>query len=218
MQEKKKFILAVPTVIIIIIFIVAMSYLVYNKNFKPMTKEEALSLAQKAVNIDNFSCQVVTKQGDLETINDYKRKGNMVYMEAEDYKEYLNIDTSECVYIDDENKEAYTYTSDSVLESYNEIIYIGIQSLEDESFTYSFNKYEKINGIKCAAINLSSDSINADLWLDRDTGMVAKFVITYKAEGMEDSATTYIYRYQIGNVTDENVKVPDLSDYTLLEM
>ena len=218
MQEKKKFILAVPTVIIIIIFIIAMSYMIYNKNFKPLDKEEALSLARQAVNIDNFSCQIVTQQGDTETTTDYKRKGNMVYMQAEDYKEYLNIDTTECVYIDDENKEAYMYESDSVLENYNGMIYSGIQSLEDESFSYNFNKYEKVNGIDCAAINLTSDSIDADLWLDRDNGMVTKFVITYKAEELEDSSTTYIYRYQIGNVTDDNVTIPDLTEYTVIEM
>lgn len=218
MPEKKKFILAVPTVIIIIIFIVTMSYMVYQKNYKPLTKEEAMHLAERAVTIDNLSCQIMAKQEDKESVVNYKRKGNIVYRESDNCEEYLNIETSECVYIDVENKEAYKYTSDSVIESYNEMIYIGIQSLRDESLIYKFVNYEKVNGINCAAVNLTGENTVMDLWLDRDTGMVTKFTITYKADGIEDSTTTYIYRYQIGKVTDENITVPELSDYIVMDI
>ena len=217
MQEKKKFILAVPTVIIIIIFIIALAYLIYSKNFKPLSKEKAIELAEMAVTIDNFSCQLVIEQDGEEFVTDYKRKDNIVYMKEVDYEEYLNIDTSECVYVDRENKEAYTYTSDSVLESYNTILYAGIQSLENGDYSYTFNEYEKVNGIKCASITLSNDSENIDMWIDTKAGMITKYVITNKSEEDGNSAT-YIYRYQIGNVTDEDVKVPDLSEYTVLEM
>lgn len=218
MSEKKKFILAVPTVIIIIIFIVTMCFMIYNKNYKPLTKEEAMHLAERAVTIDNLSCQIMAKQEEKESVVNYKRKGNMVYRESDGCEEYLNIETSECVYIDEENKEAYKYISDSVIESYNEMIYIGIQSLKDENVEYKFKNYEKVNGIDCAAINLSNENTVMDLWLDRENGMVTKFAITYKVEGMEDSTTTYIYRYQIGKVTDENITVPDLSDYVVMDM
>lgn len=217
MQEKKKFILAVPTVIIIIIFIIALAYLIYSKNFKPLSKEKAIELAEMAVTIDNFSCQLVIEQDGEEFVTDYKRKDNIVYMKGVDYEEYLNIDTSECVYVDRENKEAYTYTSDSVLESYNTRLYAGIQSLENGDYSYTFNEYEKVNGIKCASITLSNDSENIDMWIDTKAGMITKYVITNKSEEDGNSAT-YIYRYQIGNVTDEDVKVPDLSEYTVLEM
>ncbi len=217
MQEKKKFILAVPTVIIIIIFIIALAYLIYSKNFKPLSKEKAIELAEMAVTIDNFSCQLVIEQDGEEFVTDYKRKDNIVYMKEVDYEEYLNIDTSECVYVDRENKEAYTYTSDSVLKSYNTRLYAGIQSLENGDYSYTFNEYEKVNGIKCASITLSNDSENIDMWIDTKAGMITKYVITNKSEEDGNSAT-YIYRYQIGNVTDEDVKVPDLSEYTVLEM
>lgn len=217
MQEKKKFILAVPTVIIIIIFIIALAYLIYSQNFKPLSKEKAIELAEMAVTIDNFSCQLVIEQDGEEFVTDYKRKDNIVYMKEVDYEEYLNIDTSECVYVDRENKEAYTYTSDSVLESYNTRLYAGIQSLENGDYSYTFNEYEKVNGIKCASITLSNDSENIDMWIDTKAGMITKYVITNKSEEDGNSAT-YIYRYQIGNVTDEDVKVPDLSEYTVLEM
>lgn len=217
MQEKKKFILAVPTVIIIIIFIIALAYLIYSKNFKPLSKEKAIELAEMAVTIDNFSCQLVIEQDGEEFVTDYKRKDNIVYMKELDYEEYLNIDTSECVYVDRENKEAYTYTSDSVLESYNTRLYAGIQSLENGDYSYTFNEYEKVNGIKCASITLSNDSENIDMWIDTKAGMITKYVITNKSEE-DGNSSTYIYRYQIGNVTDEDVKVPDLSEYTVLEM
>ena len=218
MQEKKKFVLAVPTVIIIIIFIIALGYLIYSKNFKPLSKEKAIELAEKSVTVDNFSCQLVIEQDGEEIVADYKRKENMVYMKEIDYEEYLNIDTAECVYVDRENKEAYAYTSDSVLESYNTRLYAGIKSLEDENYSYTFNKYEKVNGIKCASITLDSDLENINMWLDTKTGMVTKYVVTNKSEGGDKFPITYIYRYQTGNVTDDDIKIPDLSDYTVLEM
>ena len=218
MQEKKKFVLAIPTVIIIIIFIIALGYLIYSKNFKPLSKEKAIELAEMAVTEDNFSCQLVVEQDGEEIVTDYKRKGNVVYMKEVDYEEYLNIDTAECVYVDQENKEAYTYTSDSVLESYNTRLYAGIQNLENNDYSYTFNKYEKVNGIKCASITLDSDVKNINMWIDTKTGMVTKYVLTNKSEGENNNPITYVYRYQIGNVKDEDVKIPDLSDYTVLEM
>ena len=91
MQEKKKFVLAVPTVIIIIIFIIALGYLIYSKNFKPLSKEKAIELAEKSVTVDNFSCQLVIEQDGEEIVADYKRKDNMVYMKEIDYEEQEEI-------------------------------------------------------------------------------------------------------------------------------
>lgn len=56
------------------------------------------------------------------------------------------------------------------------------------------------------------------MWIDTKTGMVTKYVLTNKSEGENNNPITYVYRYQIGNVKDEDVKIPDLSDYTVLEM
>lgn len=217
MQEKKKFILAVPTVIVIIIFIIGMSLIYYNKNYKPLSQEEALNLAKRAVAIDNLSCQVVVKQNDNESTTDYKRNSSKVYIKADDYIELVDTKSNECTYIDEENKEVYKYVSDSVLESFNSIIYAGIQALQDSTMSYSFEKYEKINGIKCAAVKVKDKSTEITMWIDRDTGMLAKFEIVYKADEEEDSKTEYIYRYQIGSVTDDDLKLPSTEDYTLMD-
>lgn len=225
MQETKKISLAIPTIIVIIIFIILMSYMIYNKNYKYMSKElnrqEALELAQKVAQIDDLSCQVITKKNDKESTTNYKRKGNMVYIETEDNKEYINIETKKCTYIDEENKEAYEYTSDSVIESYNETIYTAIQFLNNNSFSYEFVGDNKINGIKCAEIKLNSDDINVDMFLDRKTGMIVKFIINYKenSDNQENNdVITYIYRYQIGSFGKNSINIPSLDEYTVMNM
>ena len=58
MNEKKTFILAVPTVIIIIIAIVGISLIFYNRNFKKMNRDDVKTLAQKVATIVNISCEI----------------------------------------------------------------------------------------------------------------------------------------------------------------
>lgn len=219
MQEKKKFILAVPTVIIIIIFIISMIFIFYKKNIKDMTKDEALVLAEKVLRIDNLSCQIVAKQGETETTTNYKRFGKYIYMENDELKQYLDTDTSECVYVDTKEKEAYKYNSNAIIDNYNEMIYTGVSFLKDETLNYKFNKYEKVNGIECVSITLSNESTNVNIWFDKSSGMVAKFSIKYLEE--EGEETTYVYRYQIGKVNEEEIKAPDLNTlegYDILDM
>lgn len=219
MQKKKRIVLALPTVIIIIIFIITTSYIFYNRNYKymnkPLDRKKALELAQKVLEVDDLSCQVITKKDDKDTVTNYKRKNNMIYIETEECKEYINMETKKCTYIDDENKEAYEYTSDSVIESYNETIYTAIQFLNDDNLSYKFMKDEKINGIKCAEIELSSKEIDVDLFIDRKTGMLAKFIIKYKED---NDIITYIYRYQIGSFGNKSITVPSLEGYEIMNM
>ena len=199
MQEKKKFILAIPTIVVIIIFIIGMCLIYYNKNYKPLSREDALNLAKRAVTIDNLSCQVVVKQTDSETTTDYKRLGSKICSKSNDYIELINLDNNESTYIDKENKEVYKYVSNSVLESYNSTIYIGVQVLQDNSMKYSFEKYEKFNGIKCAVVKVFDNSTEYTMWIDRDTGMLAKFKVLYRADEEED------------------LKLPETDDYTLMD-
>ena len=208
MQEKKKFILAVPTVIIIIIFIISIFFIFYKKNIKDMTKDEALVLAEKVLRIDNLSCEIIAKQGDTENATDYKRLGKLVYMKSDELEQYLDTEKEECI-----------YSSNAVIDSYNEMIYTGVSFLKDESLNYKFNKYEKVNGIDCASITLNNSTTNINMWLDKSSGMITKFSIKYLEE--EGDETTYVYRYQIGKVKENEVKAPDLSSlegYDILDM
>ncbi len=219
MQEKKKFILAVPTVIIIIIFIISIFFIFYKKNIKDMTKDEALVLAEKVLRIDNLSCEIIAKQGDTENATDYKRLGKLVYMKSDELEQYLDTEKEECIYVDTAEKEAYKYSSNAVIDSYNEMIYTGVSFLKDESLNYKFNKYEKVNGIDCASITLNNSTTNINMWLDKSSGMITKFSIKYLEE--EGDETTYVYRYQIGKVKENEVKAPDLSSlegYDILDM
>ena len=61
MKEKKVFILAIPTIIVIIVVIVGIALIFYNRNFKKMSKDDAYVLASKVAVINNISCEVLTE-------------------------------------------------------------------------------------------------------------------------------------------------------------
>ena len=76
---KKNFILAVPTIIIIIVVIAGISTIFYNRNFKKMNKEDVKTLAQKVATINNISCEIITESSEenvSKTISDYKLNNN----------------------------------------------------------------------------------------------------------------------------------------------
>ena len=82
MKEKKKFVLVVPTVVIVLA-IAGILMIFYNRNLKDMSREDAKSLAQKVAIIENISCEIVTESNEIEQgqyVVDYKLKDNkMVY-------------------------------------------------------------------------------------------------------------------------------------------
>lgn len=216
MEEKKKFILAIPTIVIIILFVIIMSFLVYRKNFKPLSKQEALELAEKSLSIDNISCEVVT-QDEGEHIVDYKFKDNKLVIINDNYFEYVDGDTSNCIYIDNSAKEVYKYSSVSEIDGFKSLIGVSVGLLDNNDYEYKFLKYEKLNGIKCAKIQLTNSDTKIVLWIDRDTGMTVKVVGDYTSQDSENAQITNLYRYQIGKVKDDDLKIPDTTDYVVME-
>ncbi len=222
MEQKKKFILAIPTIIIIIVTIVGISLIFYNRHFKELSREDAKLLAEKVTSINNISCEIVTEstmQGSSQSIVDYKLKDNKLITKNNDYLTYENDDINSKIQIDDTEKIAFTFKEyESDIQIFKESLCSAVQLLKSEECEYKFIKYETMNGIKCAEIELTEANARFDIWLDRKNGMIVKFEGHDNIEGVGEVTMTRYYRYQIGTVTDNDVSEPDLSGYTIEEL
>lgn len=222
MNEKKTFILAVPTVIIIIIAIVGISLIFYNRNFKKMNRDDVKTLAQKVATIDNISCEIAIESSEENvesSISDYKLKDGKLISKIDTFEIYDNKDEQSLIQIDNDSKEAYVYSEyDSQIDDFEAMLCTAEKLLESNDYEYLFKDYETVNGVKCVAFSLSNSNTTFDIWLDKSNGMIVKMVCNYSAEGEDSITTTMLYRYKIGSVTDEDVQKPNLEGYTIIDL
>lgn len=222
MNEKKTFILAVPTVIIIIIVIVGISLIFYNRNFKKMNRDDVKALAQKVATIDNISCEIAIESSEENvesSISDYKLKSGKLISKIDTFEIYDNKDEQSLIQIDRDSKEAYVYSEyNSQIDDFEAMLCTAEKLLESNDYEYIFKDYETVNGVKCVAFSLSNTNTTFDIWLDKSNGMIVKMVCNYSAEGEKTISTTMLYRYKIGSVTDEEVQKPNLEGYTIIDL
>lgn len=222
MEEKKTFILAIPTVIIIIIAIVGISLIFYNRNVKDMTREEVKILAQKVAIIDNISCEILTESDEREesqSIIDYKMKDKKLISKTDYYKIFDDENEGKKIQIDDSEKVAYVYTEyKSEITSFQEMLCTAEKLLESDEYEYKFLGYETMNGVKCVHFTLDNKETTFNIWLDKANGMIVKMECHYHLEGTEEINTTMYYRYQLNNVKNEEVEKPDLTNYSIVEL
>lgn len=222
MNEKKTFILAVPTVIIIIIAIVGISLIFYNRNFKKMNRDDVKVLAQKVATIDNISCEIAIESSEENvesSISDYKLKDGKLISKIDTFEIYDNKNEQSLIQIDRDSKEAYIYSEyNSQIDDFEAMLCTAEKLLESNDYEYIFKDYETVNGVKCVAFSLSNTNTTFDIWLDKSNGMIVKMVCNYSAEGEKTISTTMLYRYKIGSVTDEEVQKPNLEGYTIIDL
>lgn len=222
MEEKKNFILAIPTVIIIVVVVIGISLIFYNRNLKKMSREDARKLAQKVATIDNISCEIVTEtdeRADENSVVDYKLKGKQMISKTDYYKIYDNESDSSKIQIDENEKVAYVYNEyKSEIMAFREMLCTVEKMLESSDYNYEFLGYETMNGINCVSFTLSSSDSDFNIWIDKSNGMIVKMECHYHMDGIEDINTVMYYRYQIGNVKDDDVAKPDLTDYSIIEL
>ena len=225
MGEKKTFILAVPTVIIIIIVMVGISLIFYNRNLKKMNRDDVKILAQKVATIDNISCEIAIEssgESSGSSISDYKLKDGKLISKVDTFEYYDDRNGQELIQIDADSKEAYVYSeyeNNSKINNFEAMLCAAEKLLESNDYEYAFNKYETVNGVKCVSFSLSSANTTYDIWLDKSNGMIVKMVCTYSdASENLNISTTMLYRYKIGSVTDAEVQKPSLDGYTTVQL
>lgn len=219
MKEKKVFILAIPTIIVVIAVIVGLSLIFYNRNFKKLSKSDALVLAEKVAVINNISCEILTETPYGNTTADYKLKDNIVLSSTSGIGGTYRIydDGKNKYQIDDEGKEVYIYhdyqpEKDIFLVELCQVAKI----LESDSYEYKFIDYSKMNGYKVAHFTLEDSNNKYEVWLDKESGMLLELDYSSKIDG-EDWAKKH-YRFSINTVTNEMVEKPNLSDYEAIDL
>lgn len=219
MKEKKVFILAIPTIIIIIFVTIGMLVIFYNRNYKKMSRNDAKVLAQKVAIIDNISCEMITNVYGKDSVSDYKLKNNKMISHVEGFTTYDNKDEQLIIQLIDSEKRAYTYSNyKSEIDDFKAMICSVAKLFEDENYNYEFNKYETINGIKCSNFILKNNEMEFNIWLDRSSGMIVKIICHNMADNLSEVDSTLYFRYEIGNVSDSQVQKPDLSGYEVTEL
>lgn len=221
MKEKKVFILAIPTIVIIVVFIVGVLVIFYNRNFKKMSREDAKALASKVALIENISCEIITEgNGDdgLRTVSDYKLKNGRLISQVDSFRIYDDSTEKYLVQIDDDAKTAYVYSDyKSEIDNFKNMICSAEKLLESSDLEYEFKEYCTVNGVKCVKFSLSNKEAMYNIWLDRSSGMIVKMECKYFSGGEENVNNIY-YRYQLNNVTDDMVVRPNLEGYSVVEL
>lgn len=221
MKEKKIFILAVPTIIIIVIAIVGISLIFYSRNFKKMSKEDVKLLAQKVVKIENISCEVITttdKEASIQSVEDYKLKNGVMISKVDDFVIYDNKETQTLMQIDDEEKLVYTYGKyNSEIDNFKTMLLTAESLLMNDKNEYIFKDFVTMNGIKCINFELKNNDTIFEIWMDKKTGMIVK-MDTHYGTGDSQMNISAVYRYQIDNVKDEDIAMPNTTGYKVINL
>ncbi|MGN1330337.1 MAG: hypothetical protein ACI4VN_03235 [Clostridia bacterium] len=221
MKERKKFILAIPTILIIIVAIIGISLIYYNRNVKKMTRDDIKLLSQKVATIDNISCEVITSNStdnNNQSVEDYKLKDGIMLSRADDFIIYDNKNEQTLMQIDEEEELVYTYSEyNSEIDAFMKRLLTVESLLENEENEYIFKNYTTMNGIKCVNFEIKNTDTVFEIWLDRKTGMIVRMDTRY-GDGESSVNVSAVYRYQINNVTDEDVDRPNTDSYVVIEL
>lgn len=146
--------------------------------------------------------------------------------------EYANINSDERIYVYETDKKAIIEKSDisQMKNNSNSIknvpFVINRNSLFQKigtTFVYSIYTDTYDCGKECYVLNDRSENNIWEIWIDKETGLPIKeinrngtksfFPGTNVVKEIKDNIQEY--KYEFNKVTDEDVKVPELSDYTV---
>lgn len=176
-------------------------------------------------NSDNFSLTIERYREEAENIKQqeivvlYHRDNKNVWKNKGQENRYEDRQNNELMYIDEASKTIHKYDTTRMLDGWREInnvFYIDTYVRTWANILLSFDisiRTEKVDGVDCYV--LKNNYI--ELYINKDTyePVQEKSVTEYGTE----EKLTYItkYQYQYGNVTQEDVKLPDITNYTMIE-
>lgn len=229
----------IKSVIIAICIVILIVFLLYLSNF--IKVNNIMTKAEKSLQSDNFYKETSEILLDNHTAitKEYYKDGKYKRI-CEIYSDngietrliqYGEINSNERTYIDEIAKKVTIEKGDSV-NIVNDSITPKVLPFVDSrnsfaakigtAFVYSVDTHTYTNGRKCYVIkNRRQDSI-FEIWIDKETGLPVKqinsktkvfFEGTDVVKEMRDSSQEYKYKFDF--VTDEDVTIPDLSNYTV---
>lgn len=231
----------IKSILIAIVIILVIAIIIFLNNFLKINS--IMSRAEKSLQSNNFYKETSQILSDNHTsiTKEYYKDGKYkisweVYSDngiETSIIEYANVDSDERIYIYEKEKKAIIEKGDipKMLNSANNIKNVPfITNRKDllnkigTTFVYSINTDTYDYGKEYYVLNNRSERNNAwEIWIDKETGLPIKqfnrggeksfFPGTNVVREIRDNIQEY--KYDFDKVTNEDVKVPDLSNYTV---
>ena len=194
----KKGILGLVTIILVLALILGMK--IITSDNKSYTPEAIRKKILSAYDYTNYTYEYI-QDGEKTT---KKVRGNIIVTENDKTYSWIDGDAMSMVTID---KEKNTYLMTSLNSTTKDLLYkkdfIGIKaSINSYGNNLIYLGDESFNGRNCLRIRAGEDT---EYLIDEETG----FVLKYEAS----DGTLAEFNIEINNVTEEDVKIPDLSKY-----
>ena len=165
-----------------------------------MSATELMQLIKKGTGYDNLHIIENNSNGKVEKFI----KDNILVTKQDEIFTWQNLNTNEIIVIKGNSaiKEIQgnktTRLSKSPMETY----------LDSSKYKIEYVGEEKVDAKKCVSINIynTENKLIANYALDKETGLPMRTEITAN------------YTYSIGTVTDEDVKRPDMTNYTVIDL
>lgn len=214
-------ILVIIIIILLIIFGIKISGLFNNK--EEMNLEQVKKIIAKSENINNYIYK--TKYEGQEITKKYKE--NKEYLDENQLKYYTDYEKGETIGINEEKKIAVKMNtkSEETIKSTREQFNLLLENYEK----YEFKGEEVFNGYNCIIVDVeykyyaegwlgkdlekyNDKNIKTSVWIDKETGVIMKI-----SSEIEDIKNEEEYYYEFNCLTDEDVNIPDLSEYEIVE-
>lgn len=231
----------IKSVILAIVIILFILFILFLNNFLKINS--IIIKAEKSLQSNNFYKETTQILSDNHTsiTKEYYKDGKYknvweVYSNngvETKITEYANIDSNERIYIYENEKKAIIEQGDisKMLNSSNSIKNApfvtsrkGLLQKIGTTFVYSIHTDTYDYGKEYYVLNNKAERNNAwEIWIDKETGLPLKEInrggekIFFPGTNVVKEIRDYIqeYKYEFNRVTDEDVKVPDLSNYTV---
>ncbi len=200
-------------ILIVIAFIVLISCTLYFIMKNKYSRDNITNLVKNASIPNNIYIENTMYENDTYLgVAKFYIKDNNEYI----YQENKNQEKVE-IYIDNENNTSITIlhtektiTQNNITENIDFEVPLKNNLLEvlnnKEEYSYTFKGKEKIDEINCLKISLTNnENSNYTYYIDENAG----YIVQYENENSKET-----YKYNINSVTDEQLKMFNLDDYS----
>ncbi len=216
-MKNKKFLLGIVLGIIVAIILAVVVFLLVRN-----TKGKTIKIVEKSLECSNYTMEYNKDKENIKV--QYKDNYYMIKSDIEEsqtYFVYEDVNNDEFIIGDDNYAligKLSEHKNDENLEYLESFSSVALKYLNSEDYEYSYEGKTKIDNEKCIIINLkqkdpekvSSDPYQIKYTINKKTGFVNK-VEKFDKEG--NSTSTIDVKITLNNVTDEDVKRPDLNTF-----
>lgn len=205
-MKKKNIVIIILTIINIMIIALCINKIIINEQFSRRKLRQLYNSNSECVNYTanmnyyNFKTQYNDAKEIKYKEDRYQEKssnGTMWYIGNKVYVE----NTKEIIELDD-------FFNIKLGNLFNLYMYI-----DNDTYEYQFIKKEKKADYFCWVIELKKEEEKHRFWIESNTGIVLKEEIYEGKEKLEE----YQYKVTINNVTQEELKIPNLEQYHIQE-